>query len=190
MIVWFAVLRPYLMGPTDIKNFGALCTTDKTPASKAYPSAAAYQGPGPHPIVVFPPFADADTYPDFTDDGRSDDRTSRQYPPARAVQLVGCSRALGRVPSDPGTTCNYLDGHYLGVFQGRFRVDIYEARTGRAVSSVRIDGSKDQPCPAIPIQPTAAPNTADDQPADITTSPDDAGYAAVLSPLVTGKAGS
>ncbi|RZQ65778.1 hypothetical protein [Amycolatopsis suaedae] len=178
--LWFAILpetvnlvagRP----PHHIKDFGRMCF-----GGEPFGRAAEYTGPGPHPVAVFLGTDSEDSYPEHTAGfAESDER----WPPATELQLVACARLVGT--NDSGSkSCSYSGGYSTSSSQGRWQVEVYEARTGRPVHSFPADGTMPEPgcSPRIMVNPDS------DRSSDYETPPDDAAFDAALHPLVTNPA--
>ncbi|GHG32083.1 hypothetical protein GCM10017567_60320 [Amycolatopsis bullii] len=123
--VWFTavpIARNYLVGdlPAKAGQLARLCD-----GGRPFGRAAAYAGPAPHPVVVF---AEGDER--YASDPHAD--------PA-AVQLVGCVVITGGVVVDH---CDYERGYRTEAVRGTYRVDVVEARTGRALGSFPIAGGR------------------------------------------------
>lgn len=153
--------------PTDITQFARMCD-----GGKPFGRTADYAGKAPHPVLVFGD--DVSSYPNYMADPQPEPDT---------VQLVGCTRLLGTVPGAPVGECNYMGGHTWETYQGRYRVDIYEARTGRHVTSFNLDGIPpgDDCLPSI-LKPRDAPSDT----STFHTDPREEDYRAKLDPLVNG----
>lgn len=123
--VWFTavpIARNYLAGdvPATADQLSRLCD-----GGRAFGRTAAYAGPAPHPVVVF-----AEGSSSYASAPKGD---------AASVQLVGCVVVTG---GEPAGHCDYEDGYRTERYHGRYRVDVVEARTGRAVGSFPIEGGK------------------------------------------------
>jgi hypothetical protein len=140
-------------------------------------SAAAYRDPAPHPLAFFPFTGDSD----FATSGKG-----AAEPEPKEVQLVACANLIRRVSDTPIAACAYKDhagsSYYVGYYQGRYQVTVYEARTGRTVGSIRLNGPKNQDC---------APEDLVVEGEHITereVEPSATDYATALSGYVTGSA--
>jgi hypothetical protein len=100
------------------------------------------------------------------------------------VQLVGCLRLTGRASPDELKSCDYQGGLQDRVYQGRYRLDILEVRTGRRLASIPMDGTTETDgCGQLAwVKPGVTYR-------ETNTQPDDAAYALALSALVNGEAG-
>lgn len=178
LVVWFAavpVALDLVLGerPDDITDFAQVCA-----GKGGFGRAAPYEGRGPHPIAVY---RDTSSYPEYSDGAVTD---AKGWPPADAVQLVGCVRQTGRATPTSLVSCPYEHGYTMTVYQGRYQVEIYEARTARRVSSATVDGSAGTECSdAIYVRPD------DETEQTYDTTPDKADYAKRLASLVDGAAG-
>jgi hypothetical protein len=178
LVLWFAavpVALDLVLGerPDHITDLSRICA-----GGRAFGRADAYQGPGPHPVAVY---GDSGTYPDYL---AGVDRVGHRWPAAdevRKVRLVGCRRLVGRAKPDVLRSCDYQGGYQTLTYQGRYRIDVYAARTGRHVATVQVDGKPkvDGGCvDRILVRPDS------DRERVFETDPDDAAYAAVLATLV------
>ncbi|GAA2113407.1 hypothetical protein [Streptomyces synnematoformans] len=147
---------------------------------KAYlPGGPAYQGPGPHPAVL------------FKDDLAVDESEPPQLPGAWTAdyadadaQLVVCQYDDWDHPSRKVGTCTYLGGANntgdgeVDVHSARYVYRVFEARTGELVTKFALDGttSPEETCP------DSALYIADDF--QLVT---DEALADKLRPLVTGR---
>ncbi|MBE1532451.1 hypothetical protein [Actinomadura algeriensis] len=121
----------------------------------AFTRAAAYKGPGPHPVKIFgapSPGEGAEQDPD---------KPPAEWDPQRADQVrlvacaeeidevglgeVECPRYVNRFPFDPNGSGPELDG-YVSLYETRYKVTLYEARTGDEVDSWEVMG-EDRSCP-------------------------------------------
>lgn len=173
VVALVALVTDIVQRPSDITDFGRLCS-----GGAGFPKAAPYQGPGPHPIAVYEAGIELSQHPVYT---AGDAGGVRAWPRPDRVQLVGCRVHVGR--GQQIKTCPYTGGPTLRVYQGRWRVDVVEARTGRAVTSATIDGASTWECARVVTVPSDA------TPAGWTrhTTPEKADYAAQLSSLVEGS---
>ena len=177
LVGWFAavpVALDVVLGerPDHITDFSRMCE-----GGGAFGRAAPYHGAGPHPVAVYNEYGG---YPDYHDSPVED---AMGWPPAGSVQLVGCSRLVGRAAETGIATCPYEGGYTVTDYQGRYQVDVYEARTGRAVESFTVDGRVGGDClEHIYVRPGSPRDRSYE------TVPSDASYAAALAPLVNGEA--
>ncbi len=125
-----------------------LCNTPPT----FYKDAAAYTGSGPHPVMVFAKADDVGL--DAVD---LDDAAPAQWRPqldGTTVQLVAC---LDSVDSGPKITdCRFSDGS-VPLYQGRYKGTLFEARTGKKVASIAVDGVTTPTCPGAAVTKGDAP---------------------------------
>ncbi|HMG41506.1 MAG TPA: hypothetical protein VK611_09255 [Acidimicrobiales bacterium] len=120
--------------PDRIWHLADACESPGEP----YVDAARHRGPAPHPVAVFPALS------------YQVDDPSVWLPedPAR-VQLVACIDRLGLVASPPEgyDECEYVgDGGIVDVQTARYRITVYELRTGRELGSEELVGELDH-CP-------------------------------------------
>jgi hypothetical protein len=168
--VWFTAVpmaQNVFVGerPTDLTHFARTCD-----GGRPFGRTAAYAGPAPHPVALY---VGLGNFPDYVSDPR---------PEPDAVQLVGCVRLIGKVSPGPIEVCRYTEGHTSETYQGRYRVDIYEARTGRQVTSFNLDGDADDTCSrSILVERDAEGGTS-----KFHTHPSRESYRAQLDPLVNG----
>lgn len=157
---------------TYLSDFARLCS-----GGGGYGAAAAYGGQGPHPLVVNQDSSgNPGEYsgPDYTMGGASESSPN-------AVQLVACSHLIGHASPKALLTCPYSDGYTQTTYQGRWRVDVYRARTGTKVASRILSGGQ---TPGICEKlVTIAPGERQRVEA---TNPDDNTYREALSSLVNG----
>lgn len=145
--------------PDELSDLAAVCD------GETYADSAPYDGPGPHPVMVFSE-AGYEDYFSGLPSGRGPD----------AVQLVACGRQVGRTPI---TSCDYQGGYTVELQQGHFRVEIYEVRTGRPVRTLTVDGDANTTCDEwIFVREDDPRRTTND------VWPDESAYATALSPLV------
>ncbi|MGI5212553.1 hypothetical protein [Plantactinospora sp. CA-290183] len=156
--------------PHDITALSRMCE-----GGDAFGRAVPYRGPGPHPVAVYTGESDYPRHLAGLDDADG-------WPPPDDVQLVGCLHLIGRVSPEMLESCDYEGGYTLVMFQGRYRIDVHEVRTGRRVASVPVDGTSGGSCAEFTYAKRDA--TYDER----DTAPDDAAYAAKLSALVDGEA--
>ncbi|WP_031482353.1 hypothetical protein [Streptomyces bicolor] len=123
------VSRPYYL-----RDFGRLCTHP----GASYAKAAPYGGSGPHPVVLID--EEKGTDPVVTAPaGRSGE------PDPDDVQLVVCSRIVRR---ELDLVCMYEGGEAsLTFYRARYRIDVYEARTGRRITGHTVDADTVDSCP-------------------------------------------
>lgn len=114
--------------PGSLTSFARMCF-----GGSSFGRAAAYNDQGPHPLVYFPPISRIPTSLPVDERGTA--------AAARDVQLVACSRANGRTSDKEVRYCSYEGGYSRVYFQGRYEVDVYEARTGRQVGHRTLVGN-------------------------------------------------
>jgi hypothetical protein len=147
LFVWQAVLPKYLTHhdalPATVEDLSVACH----PPGTAYPDAAAFAGPAPHPVAVY--------LGDFriTD---LDPTSSVQWLPddPHSVQLVACVTEISKDVGS-GPICSYSMTGLAGiggpaetviVTEARYRIDVYELRTHRRLASTIVTGA-DESCP-------------------------------------------
>jgi hypothetical protein len=120
----------------------------KAGAVRAYnPNAAVYAGPGIHPIRLFTPeiFAGSDLPPQLP--------TGWGSAEADRVQLVVCEYHDRSFRERTIDTCTYVGGYQPGVDAevrtARYIYRVFEARTGRLVTTFKLNGttSAEELCP-------------------------------------------
>jgi hypothetical protein len=175
-LVWSAVpvALDVVLGerPDKLGDLAKLCDGDGD-GDDGLGRAAPYQGRGLHPIVVY----GEDTY--SWGNVKDDNGTLR----ADTVQLVGCVSQIGTVSPDPLVDCPYEGGHTVTIYQGRYQVEIREARTARLVSTFPMEGSTDVDC-----QEYIYVRRGERSHGSYDTDPDDQDYLQRLLPLIDGPA--
>lgn len=137
------VARPFLVpitvsaadtpGPEDPAGYAPACER----AGARFEGAAPYHGdPGDQTAVVF----------QVGEDGRVDDPSSAVSLWRGDVELVACSHQTGRGPEGLVRSCPYTHDIVIEHYQGQYRVDVYEARTGRKLGSVTVNGVTEASC--------------------------------------------
>lgn len=132
--------------PRELSDFTRMCEHDGGDSDRAFPRAAAYTpGHGTRPWVAV-----EDAYPEHSARGAG---AEAPEPRPDRVELVACGERSGEVDgTEKG--CDYTVG--LGqeaVFtttyaQSRYRVSVFEARTGERVGGGTIKGRAVTECPA------------------------------------------
>ncbi|MGC4750415.1 hypothetical protein ACLQ28_32820 [Micromonospora sp. DT201] len=154
--------------PGDIEDLFRICD-----GGQAFSGAPPYRGPGPHPVAVR-------LWTSHDLQVQADRLTSD------VVQLVACPNQIGR-SSEALRSCTWKDGSTEIEYQGHYRVEIYEVRTGREVTSFEISGNSD----VSPVLACAPYHMDLDERPDhsvVKSYPTEAALAARLSPLVDGEA--
>ncbi len=146
--------------PHELADLATVCAGD------GIERAAAYEGDGPHPIAVF---GDHPT-PEYSTGGT----------PADTVQLVGCQRSTSGSAPEATASCSYEGGYTLTIRQGTYEVTVREARTGRVVDVVDVDGERTTECLDSLYVRTDDPES--DQ--EYLTIPDPAAYERALSDVI------
>ena len=134
--------------PRDLDDFVRMCEGDG--GADPFPRAAPYEpgrAGGPPPWVVV-----EEGWEDWSSTGGREQDLEDEPSPGD-VQLVACAERDGRVP-DTDISCGYTDGP-LGLgpvtetvefSQGRYRVTVYEARTGEPVGGGTLLGDAEVEC--------------------------------------------
>ncbi|MFF5977524.1 hypothetical protein ACFY78_01595 [Streptomyces olindensis] len=140
--VWALTLSPFadiLMAQRAyyLKDFARLCTKPGT----SYPESAPHTTTGPHPAALFDDRHGTDPLATST----GSDKTATATPNPDDVQLVACSRLVRR---QLDMVCTYDGGESsLTIHRARYRIDVYEARTGRRVGGQTLDADDTDSCP-------------------------------------------
>jgi hypothetical protein len=143
LVTW--MLQPWLVPailgerPENLRELARLCWRQDRP----YERTAPYEGAGPHSLVLF---REGAGLPQLATTGEG-----KKQPAPDQVQLVACSYPMGRVSNKPIKVCLYQRGVRTETFQGRHRLDIYEASTGRRVSRQLLNG-RDSVAKCPPVQ--------------------------------------
>ncbi|NYI03707.1 hypothetical protein [Allostreptomyces psammosilenae] len=182
VVAWLVVL-PELVPttvderPAELSDFARACER----GGARYPQAAPYGEAGPHPLVLFHvENRRVDGYgPDFSADGGDATEEESEEVPADAVQLVACSHNVGRVDDSYVERCVYSGGVSVEYYQGRYRVDVYEARTHRLVGTVEVLGDDSVTCSDMVYATEGEDREEDTLPSD---------YGSELAPFVDGEA--
>lgn len=121
----------------------------------AFTRATAYAGRGPHPVVIFgapSPGSGAEQDPDKPPASWDPDRADQVRLVACAEKIDGesagkveCPRYADRFPLDLDGSGPELAG-YVDLYETRYKVNLYEARTGEKVKSWEVTG-EDRSCP-------------------------------------------
>ncbi|MEU8347002.1 hypothetical protein AB0C74_35340 [Spirillospora sp. NPDC048832] len=128
------IVQPWLVRtvlgerPERLKDLARLCWRQDRPFERA----AKHAGAGPHPLVFFREGAGRPEFATAGEGGR--------HPAPDEVELVACSYPAGRVSDKPIQVCLYRGGLRTESYQGRHRLDVYEARTGRLVGRRMLTG--------------------------------------------------
>ncbi|MFI8217525.1 hypothetical protein [Streptomyces sp. NPDC085932] len=122
----------------DLRDFASLCTHP----GASFPESAPRTTTGPHPVALFA--EGHGTGPVATSTGREGSATTAA-PDPDDIQLVACSRLVRR---HVDMVCTYDGGESkLTSYRARYRVDVYEARTGRRIAGHTLDADDNDPCP-------------------------------------------
>lgn len=125
---------------TSIDDFAPMCTG----VGQRFGGSPPYQGNGPHPVVLFLNGADEAAY---ASDGAPSG--AGHLVGADVIQLVACARPDPAGPQTTLRTCHYQGGQTSTLLRVHWRFDVYEARTGRQVTAVPVDGAPDDTCPPV-----------------------------------------
>jgi hypothetical protein len=161
--------------PASLADLKRICFS-----GKGFGRAAAYAGPGPHPLL-------------FSDEGKTvyssrNGTAVKSAVPPEEVQLVACSNGIVRAPGNVFVgDCDYVvprsDERYVyHTYQGRERITVYETRTARAVASLTADGPKQLQCERLRFVHPTEPHAE-----EWDTGPDDSVFLPRLSSLINGK---
>ncbi|CAL9556727.1 hypothetical protein SUDANB108_04579 [Streptomyces sp. enrichment culture] len=122
----------------DMRDFASLCAHP----GASFPESAAYTSTGGHPTALFAEEHGSD--PVATSTGGADGAAATA-PDPDDIQLVACSR---RVRRQLDMVCTYDGGDSkLTTYRARYRIDVYETRTGRRTASHTMDADDNDPCP-------------------------------------------
>jgi hypothetical protein len=120
------------------------------------PAAAAYTGPGPHPVA----FYDVPVRDDLSQDGvivgEPDSWTGG---PPYDIQLVAC---VATASGPAARTCEYGVGvapEVMAMDWGEYTITLYRATTAAKVAVVKIQGADDS-CPSSMMAPTGGNSPA------------------------------
>ncbi|WP_410641560.1 hypothetical protein [Amycolatopsis sp. lyj-346] len=168
---WFAAVpigAHILLGerPRTVEQLARMCQ-----GGHSFGRTAAYEGPAPHPAVVFTTNG-FDSYRPVPDTD------------AATVQLVGCAVLIGQGKAID--SCDYEGGYHRETYQGRYLVEVYEAQTARHVGSFRLDGKGPEQASAACSPSILVPESGSIQSDRSYTEPDDDSYRAHLAPFVAG----
>lgn len=124
-------------------------------SGKPVPGAAAYTGPGPHPVA----FYDLPIRSDLAQDGTIlDEPDAWSGGPPYDVQLVAC---VATAPGPVARTCDYgsVVPEAMTMNWGEYTITLYRATTAAKVAVVKIQGADDS-CPATIAAPTGSNDPA------------------------------
>jgi hypothetical protein len=148
--------------------------------------AAEYSGEGTHPMLLYIEHSGGLGFIDYPDEGFPDAELANPLAKRdlNTVQLVACAHLDGEGVALTG--CSYSGNTNFETVQGRYRVDVYEANTGREVTSATVLGSveadKDcRPLVNVPQGKVGMDNVS-------ATPPERAEVEQALGNLVTGPA--
>lgn len=139
VLVFFAVplARDAVLGlPVTYEALGQLCT-----GGGGQGQADDYSGAGPHPMLLYVEHSGGLGFIGYPEDGFPDPDLAHSItdPDLNTVQLVACAHIDGAGASLAG--CSYSGNTQYETVQGRYRVDVFETRTGRKVTSATVLGS-------------------------------------------------
>ncbi|MBR8643541.1 hypothetical protein KEF29_39730 [Streptomyces tuirus] len=141
VVLWVLTLSPFadiVMADRAyyLKDFASLCTTTGT----SYSESAPHTSTGPHPAALFDEEHGTDPVATSTGDAKA-----TAAPDPDDVQLVACSRLVRR---QLDMVCTYDGGESSLTFhRARYRIDVYEARTGLRVGGQTVDADDTDSCP-------------------------------------------
>ncbi|GGW88875.1 hypothetical protein [Streptomyces lomondensis] len=142
ILIWALTLSPFagiVMADRAyyLKDFASLCANTGT----SYPESAPHTTTGPHPAALFAEEHGTDPVVTSTGDGKA-----TAAPDPDDVQLVACSRVVRR---QVDMICTYDGGEAsLTFYRARYRIDVYEARTGRRIGAGHtVDADDTDSCP-------------------------------------------
>ncbi|ONK11095.1 hypothetical protein [Streptomyces sp. MP131-18] len=174
--------------PRDLRDFARICGEDGEGGGEPFPRAAPFE-PGaeqePSPWVAI-----EDEWDEHSATGTetAEPEWGDDEPDADTVQLVACAAVSGAVPGSD-ISCPYTEGplgfgpatQSVEFAQGRYRVTVYEARTGDKVGEGVLEGEDDVECYEYVSAEEAGP---------IYTSPEWDAYATLLTEVQAAPAGS
>jgi hypothetical protein len=149
--------------PDTLAELGNACDSD------TFGGAASYDGPGPHAMAVY---LDGQLARVVGAQGDPD-------PAPHSVSLVACGRLADHVHLE---SCEYESGYRVELYQGVYRVEVREVRTGRLVDSVSVDGI------ASTCEEYILVREGESLEREENTRPGDGALAAALSDVVLGDA--
>jgi hypothetical protein len=160
--------------PEDVFALDRVCDD-----GDAFRGSAPYRGQGPHPILVIG---------EYNHRVIGVSTTGRNWPDGHVIQLVACGRKIGRIGTYALASCPYTStdgggGYLVNYYQGRFEYDVREARTGRRVGSVTVDGESETNCESRQIFGANSPRTE-----EIDLPPTSAQLDTAFAALVNGPA--
>lgn len=148
--------------------------------------AAEYSGEGPHPMLLYIEHSGGLGFIDYPDEGFPDPALAS--PPSKpdldTVQLVACAHLDGEGATLAG--CSYSGNTDYETVQGRYRVEVYEANTGREVTSATVLGGMDADKDCKPLVDVPQGKAGRDNVS--ATPPERAEVERTLGTLVTGPA--
>lgn len=182
LVVWFAVVPlgvDVVLGrvPTTVADLNSLC---KYPGLGGFGRGAAYQGAGPHPIVLLA------QEPNFgpTVDYSAPTGSLSTGSPAGGIQLVACLTDLGDSGQNALESCPYTNGSTITVYPGDYQITVYDVRTGRQLASIHIPYLRESEYCSSEIVTQAGQSQDTTQDA----GPDPSAYPSALAGLVNGPA--
>jgi hypothetical protein len=141
--------------PSAVDGFTDECTSSKP---VAFPAAARYAGPGPHPIIIQADSGNTDPGAGIAAPWQDQPAPWRPSDP-RAVQLIACG-TVTKAAAQAITTCtfgNSLTGvQSAPMYPGLWHITVYAARTGLAVGHVQLVGDSTI-CPDVNISQNGQP---------------------------------
>jgi hypothetical protein len=181
-LVWFGAVSAaveLIRGerPKDVFALSRMCD-----GGGAFRGSARYRGAAPHSVVV--------VQEGVTDHVVGAQSPGGNWPAGRLMQLVACGRQIGRARPDALASCPYqpvLTGsaHTVNLYRGRYEYDVRQARTGRRVGTVTVDGDPDPKCGGSWVFNENSPQTVDVD-GDPTPAQLDVAFAALVNGSVPG----
>jgi hypothetical protein len=163
---WCADLLRGEQPPQAMRDLDRVCTT-----GEGHARAAPYEGGTPHPAALFEEgfFSLATAGP------------GRPEPAPPDVQVVACVRPAERSSHEPDAVCPYTDGRSVSYFPATYRVEVYEARTGRPLGDFTLEATDKAPgCAVSEVFPE------DERHLEENLTPTDKQYETNLVEFVTG----
>lgn len=158
--------------PLEKSDFAATCAD----GGGGHRRAAAHSGET-HPIAAFIDYGGGFVFRREASFPRGTSPDT-EHADLTAVQLVACATAIGFASDTPLTECSYSTVNDQ-LYQGLYRLDVFEARTGRKVASSQLAGSTTKDCPSLRTVPRGRPPES----RDVITEVDTEDFRRALTPL-------